>query len=122
MNFGLVNGLCLKKAFPRYRREGRPISVPAFALGPGLDKWRTCGCLGSLLRASGSLPGGLERFFLLVLVRTTAASGTLGGREAGMESRPGLGELHQFIFSVSYHCFSNILLYQAWPWWPVFCC
>ena len=50
--------LVLEKALPRYRRGGRHISVSAVPLGPGVDIWRTCRFLGSLLGAWGSLPGG----------------------------------------------------------------
>ena len=41
-----------------------PISVSAVPFGPRIEKWRPSRFLGSLLRASGSLPGGLERFLL----------------------------------------------------------
>ena len=47
------------------RREGRPISVSAFPLGPGIDIWRSCRFIGSLLRFLGNLPGGLGSVFTL---------------------------------------------------------
>ena len=34
--------LSLEKAHPRYLRPGRPISVSAVTLGPGIDIWRSC--------------------------------------------------------------------------------
>ena len=34
--------LSLEKAQPRYLRPGRPISVSAVPLGPGIDIWRSC--------------------------------------------------------------------------------
>ena len=52
----------MKKAIPRGRRIGRPISVSAVPPGPGIDIWRCCRFLGGMLRASGALPGGLGRF------------------------------------------------------------
>ena len=53
-------GLVLEKAVPRSQRSGRPISVSAVPLGPGI--WRSCGFTGGMFRASGTLPGGLGRF------------------------------------------------------------
>ena len=54
--------LALEKAVPGYLREGRPISVPAVPLGPGIDIWKSCRFLGGMLRALRDLPGGLARF------------------------------------------------------------
>ena len=34
--------LVSEKAFPRYRRPGRPMSVSAVPFGPGIDIWRSC--------------------------------------------------------------------------------
>ena len=87
--------------------------MSAVPLGPGIDAWRTCRFLGSLLKAQGSLPGGLDRFFFVVLVRTIAASGTLGWRTAGMESRPRPGKLHQLILDevlLTYPALSGVAL------------
>ena len=49
-------------AVPHGRREGRPISVSAVPVGPGIDIWRSCRFLGSIIRLLGTLLGGLERF------------------------------------------------------------
>ena len=51
----------LQKAFPRYRRPGRPISVSAVPRGPGIDMWLSCRVIGCLLRAMCALPGGPGR-------------------------------------------------------------
>ena len=34
--------LVLERGFPRYRRPGRPISVSAVPLGPGIDILKSC--------------------------------------------------------------------------------
>ena len=54
--------LMLEGAIPQGRREGRPISVLAVPVGPGIDIWRSCRFLGSVLRFLDTLPGGLGRF------------------------------------------------------------
>ena len=54
--------LCLENAVPRHRRVGRPISVSAVPLGPGIDIWRSCRFFGAIFRALRMLPGGLGRF------------------------------------------------------------
>ena len=54
--------LSLEKAHPRYLRPGRPISVSAVPFGPGIDIWRSCRCIGALMRSLCLLPGGLGRF------------------------------------------------------------
>ena len=54
--------LVLEKFVPRSQRSGRPISVSAIPLGPGIDIWRSCSFFGGLFRALGILPGGLGRF------------------------------------------------------------
>ena len=54
--------LSLEKAHPRYLRPGRPISVSAVPFGPGIDIWRSCRFIGSLMRSLCLLPGGLRRF------------------------------------------------------------
>ena len=51
-----------KKAYPRYRRPGRPISVSAVPFGPGTDIWRSCRLIGALFRVLCALPGGIGRF------------------------------------------------------------
>ena len=52
----------LEKAHPRYLRPRRPISVSAVPFGPGIDIWRSCRFIGSLMRSLCLLPGGLRRF------------------------------------------------------------
>ena len=52
----------MEKAHPRYLRPGRPISVSAVPFGPGIDIWRSCRFIGSLMRSLCLLPGGLRRF------------------------------------------------------------
>ena len=62
MSFGLARGSLLKKATPRYLRQGRSISVSAVPFGPGIDIWRSCRFIGSLMRSLCLIPGGLRRF------------------------------------------------------------
>ena len=50
--------LCLEKAHPRYLRPGRPISVSAVPFGPGIDIWRSCCCIGAMMRSLCLLHGG----------------------------------------------------------------
>ena len=52
--------LVLEKTHPRYFWPGRPISVAADPFGPGIDIWRSCRFVGSLM--SCTLPGGLLKF------------------------------------------------------------
>ena len=54
--------LFLEKAHPRYLRPGRPISVSAVPIGPGIDIWRSCRFIGALMSSLGLLPGGLWSF------------------------------------------------------------
>ena len=54
--------LSLEKAHPPYLRPGRQISVSAVPFGPGIDIWRSCRFIGSLVRSLYFLPGGLGRF------------------------------------------------------------
>ena len=54
--------LSLEKAHPRYIRPGRQISVSVVPYGPGIDIWRSCRFIGSLMRSLCLLPGGLRRF------------------------------------------------------------
>ena len=54
--------LSLEKAHPRHLRPRRPISVSTVLFGPGIDIWRTCRCIGALMRSLCLLPGGLARF------------------------------------------------------------
>ena len=54
--------LVVESAVPFARRVGRPISVSAVPVGPGIDIGRSCRFLGSLFRFLALLPGGLLRF------------------------------------------------------------
>ena len=54
--------LSLERAVPRYLGHGRPISVSAVPFGPGIDIWRSCRFIGTLMRSLRMLPGGLGRF------------------------------------------------------------
>ena len=49
--------LSLEKAFPRYLRPGRRISVSAVPFGPGIDIWRSCRFIGAMMRTLCLLPG-----------------------------------------------------------------
>ena len=53
--------LSLEKAHPRYLQPGRPISVSAVPSGPGIDIWRSCRFIGTMMRSLCLLPGGLGR-------------------------------------------------------------
>ena len=44
----------LEKVLPFKRRAGRPISVSAVPVGPGIDIWRCCRFIGSIFQVSGS--------------------------------------------------------------------
>ena len=57
--------LVLEKAVPRHPRPGRPISVSAVPLGPGIDIWRSCRFIGALSRSLCALPGGIGWFIAL---------------------------------------------------------
>ena len=48
--------LSLEKVHPRYLWPGRPISVSAVPFGPGIDIWRSCRFIGSLMRSLRFLP------------------------------------------------------------------
>ena len=54
--------LVIEGAVPFSRLVGRPISVSAVPVCPGIDIGRSCGFLGSLVRFLALLPGGLIRF------------------------------------------------------------
>ena len=54
--------MVIESAVPFARRVGRPISVSAVPVGPGIDIGRSCRFLGSLFRFLALLPGGLVRF------------------------------------------------------------
>ena len=54
--------LVIEGAVPFARCVGRPISVSAVPVGPGIDIERSCRFLGSLVRFLALQPGGLIRF------------------------------------------------------------
>ena len=54
--------LVVESAVPFAERVGRPISVSAVPIGPGIHIGRSCRFLGSLFRFLALLPGGLVRF------------------------------------------------------------
>ena len=62
MNFGLVRGSLWKRLTLVFLRPGRPISVSAVPFGPGIDIWRSCRFVGTLMRSLCLLLGGLRRF------------------------------------------------------------
>ena len=76
--------LSLEKAHPRYLRPGRPISVSAVPLGPGIDIWRSCRFLGALMPSLCLLPGGWGDLSPAPLVLITADSVILGGKSVVM--------------------------------------
>ena len=70
--------LSLEKAQPRYLRPERPILVSAVPFGPGIDIWRSCRFIGTLMRSLCMLPGvGL---FLALLVLIIASFVILAGK------------------------------------------
>ena len=72
--------LSLEKAHPRCLRPGRPISVSAVPVGPGIDIWRSCRFIGAMMRSLCLLPGGLGGLYLALLVLIIADFGMLVGR------------------------------------------
>ena len=54
--------LVVEGAVPFARRVGRPISVSAVPVGPGINIGHSCRFLGSNVRLLALLPGGLSRF------------------------------------------------------------
>ena len=78
--------LSLEKAHPRYLRPGRPISVSAVPIGPGIDIWRSCRFIGALMRSLCLLPGGLGRFVPALLVLIIVAFVILGEKSVVMVS------------------------------------
>ena len=54
--------LVIESAVPLARRVGRPISVSAVPVGPGIDIGRSCRFIGSIVWFLALLPGGLSRF------------------------------------------------------------
>ena len=82
--------LVLEKAHPRYLRRGRPFSVSAVPFGPGIDIWRSCRFLGSIMRSLCLLPGGLGRFVPCSIVANHYRRRRIGWDSCGhgLTSRP----------------------------------
>ena len=55
----------LEKVLPYGRRAGRPISVSAVPVGPGIDIWRSCRFIGSIFLFLDRLPGGFTEVYSL---------------------------------------------------------
>ena len=72
--------LSLETAHLRYLRPGRPISVWAVSFGPGIDIWRSCRFIGTLMRSLCLLPGWLGKFVSCSMVPTIADFVILGGK------------------------------------------
>ena len=82
--------LSLEKAQPRYLRPARPISVSAVLFGPGIDIWRSCRFIGSLMRSLCFLPGGLARFIPCSIGANHCRLRSIGWEKCGhgLTSRP----------------------------------
>ena len=74
--------LQIEKAVLRCKRVDRSISVSAVSFGPGIDIRRSYKLLGAMLRALGTLLGGLGRFFPCGIGSNHCRVGT------GLTSRP----------------------------------
>ena len=59
---GAGERLVLEKVLPYGRRAGRPINFSAVPVGPGIDIWRSCRFIGSIVQLLNRLPGGLRSF------------------------------------------------------------
>ena len=75
--------LVVEGAVPIARRVGRPISLSAVPVGPGIDIGRSCRFLGSIVRFLGYLVGCLG-FCLVALVPIIAGFGIWAGKSVGM--------------------------------------
>ena len=62
MSFGLVRGCLLRERFLGIFGTGVQFQCRLFPFGPGIDIWRSCRFIGSLVRSLSFLPGGLGRF------------------------------------------------------------
>ena len=89
----------LGKLVPRYRRLGRPTSVSAVPLGPGIDVCRSCRFIGVLVRALCALLGGLGRFLPCVVGANHCRLRHLGCEKCahGLTSRPRKPSTVQFL-------------------------
>ena len=79
-----------EKAHPRYLRPGRPISVSAVPFGPGIDIWRSCRVIGTLMRSLCTLLGGLGSFVPCAIGANHCRLGHIGWDRCGdgLTSRP----------------------------------
>ena len=82
--------LVLERAVPFGNRAGRPISVSAVPVGPGIDVWRSCGFLGCILQFMARLPRGLQRFLPCGIGAHHCRLGHVGWEKCGpgLTSRP----------------------------------
>ena len=95
----------LEKVLPYNRKAGRPISVSAVPVGPGIDIWRSCRFIGGIFRFLDRLPGGLRRFIPVILVLIIAGCGILVGRNAGTDLYRVLWKLLiQVSLMISFEC------------------
>ena len=62
---------------------GRSISVSAVLFGPGTDIWRSCRFLGGMLRALGTLPGGMGRLMPCSIGANHCRLGHVGWEKCG---------------------------------------
>ena len=85
--------LFLEKAHPRYLRPGRPISVSAVPVGPGIDIWRSCRFIGALMISLCLLPGGLRRFIPCSIGANHCRLRHIGWQNVVMVSLLGLGRV-----------------------------
>ena len=82
--------LVIEGTVPSARRVGRPISVSAVPVGPGIDIGRYCRFLGSLITFLALLPGGLFRFLSCRIGANHCRLRHLGWEKCGhgLSSRP----------------------------------
>ena len=82
--------LSLEKAYPRYLRSGRQISVSAVPFSPGIDIWRSCRFIGAMMRSLCLLPGGLGRFVTCSIGANHCGLRHIGWEKCGhgLTSRP----------------------------------
>ena len=90
------------EAHPRYLRPGRPISVSAVPLGPGIDIWRSCRFIGAMMRSLCMLPGGLGRFVPCSIGANHCRLRHLGRERCshGLTSRPRESASGPFLISI----------------------
>ena len=79
----ILDELWAGETHPRYLRPGRPISVPAVPLGPGVDILRSCRFIGALMRSRCLLSGGLGRFVPCAIGANHCSFRHLGWEKSG---------------------------------------